>query len=221
MLLKQKASLSFIRETASKKISLGENVINALSTNIATFPNPPVAVATLVTSNNDLLVAERAAHSGDHYAVATLQNMEKTWDNNFRLTANYVSIVADGNEATIRLAAFVPTKAETTPVQLPAIPSQLTVLLSGMKGGFNAVANNVSGAKAYVFAAYPEGMEITYNGDVMQIAVGTAVAYLYVGTNRKAQFANIPSGTSLYVSAFAVNSAGCGPAANGQNVIPQ
>src|SRR5881628_3512832 len=110
MLRKIAASLGFIRLNPSNKTTFGTAVINALTANAETFPNLPVLLAVLTSSNNALIAAINAASSGDHYAIANLKTILKEWNNNFRLTANYISNVADGNSATIRLASFIPTK---------------------------------------------------------------------------------------------------------------
>ncbi len=221
MLRRQQASLAFIDETPSQKTPFGQTVINALDDSAGTFSNPPIDLATLTTNNSDLAAAVLAAKTGERTAEANLQNVEKAWNNNFRLTAGYVSIVADGNEATIRLAGFVPTKGETSPAQVPVIPSNLKALLNGNKGSFTASCPAVNGAKAYVFAAVPEGASITYNGDTMMVTAGDKTVHIKVSTRSRAQFANLLSGAQVAVSVYAVNSAGSGAAANGQHVIPQ
>lgn len=221
MLRKQQASLAFIETTATGKTSLGQTVIAALTDNATTFPNLPVAITTLAANNEDLTGAVLAARTGDHVAVANLENVIKTWDNNFRLTANYVSIVANGNEATIRLAGFTATKAETTPAQIPAAPSRLRVNINGSKGKFTAACDRVNGARGYVFAALPNGATINFNGNIMMVTIGNTTAYITVNTRSRAQFTNLPSGAQMDVSVYAVNSAGSGTAANGQNVITQ
>jgi len=221
MFRRQQVSLAFLGDTPSHKTPLGQSVIDALTANAETFPNPPITVIELAANNNALVAAVLSAKTGDHTAEANLEIVEETWNNNFRLTAGYVSIVADGNEAIIRLAGFTATKGETSPAQIPGIAAKLRALLNGNKGNFTVSCEGVDGAKAYVFAAVPEGASLSYIGDMMMVNIGDKAVYIVVSTRSRAQFANLPSGAPVAVSVYAVNSAGSGAAANGQHVIPQ
>jgi hypothetical protein len=215
------ASMAFIKSTPTEKSSLGQTVIEALTTNAATFPHLPISIATLTTNNSDLIAALLAARSGEHLALAYLYAIVRTWNTNFRYTAKYVSLVANGVPATVILGGFVPTKSETTPASKPVAPSPVAVSINGTKGNFSAACPAVSGAISYVFTAAPEGASVNYNDDTMMITVGGLTVYVIVSTRGKADFCNVPSGTEMNVSAYAVNSAGCGSPANGQSIIPQ
>jgi len=215
------ASLAFIRETPAEKAPFGQSVIDGLTANAITFPNLPVPLTELSANNSALTAAVLAAKSGDHIANANLKAVLKVWNANFRRTARYVSLVANGDEPTIRLANLVPTKSESTPKQKPGATSHLAIGVNGSKGNFTAACPSVSGATSYVFAAVPEGGSASYNGDMMQLTLGDKTFYVVVATRGKADFTNVPSGDELYISVYAVNSAGCGPATNGQSVIPQ
>jgi hypothetical protein len=221
MQLTSNASLAFIKETPAEKAPFGQNVIDGLTANATTFPNLPVPLTELSANNSALAAAVLAAKSGDHIAVANLEEVLKVWDTNFRLTAKYVSLVARGSASIIRLANLVPTKSESSRRQRPGATSNLALTVNGSKGNFTAACPSVTGATSYVFAAAPEGASVTYNGDMMQLTAGDKTFYVVVGTRGRADFTNVPSGDELYVSVYAVNSAGCGPATNGQSVIPQ
>lgn len=215
------ASMAFTRETPAQKAIFGQNVINGLTTNAATFPTLPVPLTELTANNDALSAAVLAAKTGDYIAVANLRTILKVWNTNFRFTAKYVSLVANGDEGTVRSAGFIPTKSETTPCQKPGAATHLAVSVNGSKGNFSAACPSVAGATSYVFAAVPQGGSVTYNGGMMQITLGDKTFYVLVNTRGKADFTNVPSGAELSVSVYAVNRAGCGPAINGQSVIPQ
>ncbi len=215
------ASMAFIKETPAQKASFGQNVVNGLAANPETFNTLPIALTELTANNTALSAAVLAAKAGDHVAVANLKAVLKVWNTSFRVMARYVSFIANGNEGTVRLAGFTPTKSETTPSQKPGATSRLGLSVNGSKGNFTAVCPSVKGATSYVFAAAPEGGSVTYNGETMQLTLGDKTFYVLVSTRGRADFTNVPSGLELSVSVYAVNSAGSGPAANGQHVIPQ
>lgn len=221
MVRKPKASLAFAKLSVANKIAFGNAVINAITANAATFPNLPVPLETLSDNNSDLAAALLAASSGDHVAEENLQLAEETWINNFRLTAIYIDLIADGNGATIKLAGFETTKTETTSPQTPGTPGNLQATVNGNKGNLQVSCNVVPTAKAFVFTGLPDGASLSFNGDVMQITINGVTAYVQVTTKRKATFTGVPSGAAVGLSVYAVNSAGSGPLANGQHVIAQ
>lgn len=221
MILKQKVSLAFVEEPATIKTSLGASVINGLTENAEKFPALPVSLLNLTLINNKLTAAVLAAATGEHVAAADLKTTEKTWDANFRATANYVSIIANGDTAIIRMSGFIPTKPETTPIQRPDALQALQVNVNGTAGSVAASCAPADGARAYVFTALPEEASVSFNGDTMIITVGETKVYVQVNKKRKAKFNNLVSGKKMKVSVYAMNSAGIGALANGQNVIPQ
>src|SRR4051812_33728244 len=221
MAIRVDTSLSFLDEKPSEKTTFGQSVITALIANAAKFPNLPIPTETLTEYNDELASGDLAARTGDRTAIAALKNVEKTWDGAFRLTAAYVGIVADGDETTIRLAFFEPTKSQRTPATKPGITGNFRALVNGGKGTFFATCDAVSGAKTYVFLALPEGFDVSFNGDMLLLTAGNVTAQIQVTTKRKAQFTNLTSGVEISAGVFAVNSAGAGPLANGQTVRPQ
>lgn len=221
MQLKEKASLAFINDSVSEKITFGAAVTTALGNANGNFPNLPVPVADLLTVNGDLGNAAIAARTGDHVAVANLTNIEKIWEDDFRKTAIYVTAVANGDAAVIREAGFEPTKGESQPAQQPGIISKFNVQVDPGKGCFSAGCAVNTGADAYVYAAATNDVQITYSGDTMIITAGASTIYIRVDTHRQTHFTNMPSGVPLNVSMYAVNRAGSGPATGSNSVIPQ
>lgn len=213
--------MAFIGYAPADKTSFGQSVITALTNNAATFPDLPIKLVNLTATNTALADAILAARTGDLVAKATLEAAEKTWNDDFRRTAEYVSFIADGDETTIRLAAFTATKAESTPAQILPAPAGLKIAGISNKGNFIAACKPLPGAKSYVFAALPKGMELSFNGNVMMVTVGDSTAYIAINTRSKATFSGLPSALNMDISVFAVNSAGNGAASNGQSVITQ
>jgi hypothetical protein len=217
--VKKNRRITRLYQTESiKKTTFGTQVINALMANAETFPNLPVLLALLTSSNNALIAAVNAASTGDHYAVANLKAVIKEWNNNFRLTANYISNVADGDAAIVRLAGFVPTKGETTPAQKPDAPSNFYAAANGTKGLINASCT-AKNKNALIFVAAPPGADISFIGDSMLITAGNVTVQVLTSTKNKVSFNNIPGGVIMDMSVYAVNTAGIGPLANGQSVI--
>lgn len=221
MPIQSKASLDFVLEEPSEKSTLGVTITYALGENTAMFPNLPVAVTDLQQVNNNLISAIAAASTGNFTAKANLTDVEEDWDEAFRLTANYVSTVAAGSEVIILTAGFTPTKNERQGAQLPPMLPDFEVTFGKGKGCFTARSKGIPGAKAYVYTAVPNGVSISYDANKMIIAVGTTKIYVVVNTRKGVEFANMPSGEQLNLSAYAINAAGSGPASNGETVIPQ
>lgn len=222
MKLTSRASLAFKRERPAAKTAFGSNVITALQNASAQFPNLPVSITALQTLNSNLSAAIAAALTGNHIAVAALKIAITDWNNGFTLTANYVTSVAQGDEALIRSAGFVPTKSETQPSQKPGHANGFNATINGSKGAIIAGCKNaVPQAVSYLFSAVPDDVTVNYNGNTMIIAVGEKTIYINAEIHKQTEFFHLPSGVSYSVSMFAVNRAGCGPAANSQKVIPQ
>ena len=77
------------------------------------------------------------------------------------------------------------------------------------------------GADSVIYAALPPEAEVSYNGNTMIITIGDKSVYVIADTRRQTEFCNLPSNTAYSVSAYAVNSAGSGPATQGITVITQ
>jgi hypothetical protein len=221
MLRKVNVKMTFTKLAPPKKTSLGKTIIANLGDNTGTFPAPPVSTDQLTIINNNLIDAEFAAQTGDKNAKENLKQRNQEWDDAFKFTANYVNYVANGNGATITLAGFEQSKPDTSPAQKPGVANNFKAAVNGTKGNIAVSWDAVDSAKAFVVTALPPNASVDYNGDTMLLTIGDATVYVSVGTNRKVEISNVPVGTQLAVSVYAVNSAGAGPAANGQHVIAQ
>jgi hypothetical protein len=191
---------------------------NALSP----FTGLPVPVSELLTLNDNLSAIISEALTGNHTAVAAVKNAVAAWNNGFALTANYVTSVAAGDESVIRSAGFVPTKSESQPAQKPGAVTNFKATINGSKGAIIASSKRaVPEAIAYVYAAVPDGVNISYNGYTMVITVGEKSIFITADTHKQAELYNLPTGVPYNVSMYAINRAGSGPATASQQVIPQ
>jgi hypothetical protein len=218
---KSNASLQFIELSPARKTPLGGNVVTSLTANATTFPALPVTIAQLTAANTALANAIVTAASGDHVAKANLFNAEKAWDTAFRKTANYVSTVANGDEAIIAKGGFTPTKNETQPVQLPEVSKNVAAMPERGRGTISVGCDADINAKAYVYVAAPDGVTVTQDGNMLVIQTGDTKLYVEADTHRKIMMHNLGGGVPLNVSMMALNNAGCGPLSSAQTIIPQ
>ena len=216
------ASLAFLQDSPANKVTTGNHVTDSLTKNAITFPGLPVPVSDLQRVTDDLSKDQSEAKSGDHTAVARLVNTEIKWDGGFKKTANYVTIVADGNEEIIRMAGMEPTKNETQPTVLPITPANFVIKIHDAKGAFDASCDTMHNhADAYVYVAAPDGVSVNVGNNMMSIAIGDKTVYVVVDTHRQIMFQNVASKQTLHVQMYAVNSAGSGPVTDSKEVTPQ
>ncbi len=229
MQLSSRASLAFKKEKPPVKVTFGNNVVNSLTPPAtsakgvkAMYPDIPIPVASLQQLNDALALAIADSLTGNHSAIAAVKDAVYEWDNAFGTTANYITSMADGSEATIRAAGYVPTKSESQPAQKPGAATNFKATINGMKGAIIAGAKKaVPEAAAYVYAAFPEEAVVTYNSNTMIITIGGKSIYISADTRKQTELYNLPSGVPHNVTMFAINSAGTGPASAVQQVIPQ
>ncbi len=215
------ASLDFIRLSPERKVSVGAGIINGISANTETFPNLPVPPETLTTLNQSLGEGVVNARTGDRTAAAALLNIEKAWDGAFRSTAKYVGTVANGNEQIIRLAGCTPTKAETTPAQVPGACKNVEATVEHGHGTASIGCDADTAAKAYLYIAATSAVTLKQNDNVIVITAGNETIYVQADTHRKALLHNMESGVKLNLRMLALNSAGNGPLSSAETVIPQ
>ncbi len=225
----QKASLAFKKENASVKTTFGSNVINCLAPAITAtkkvqpvFADLPVPVATLQQINDNLVTALANKVNGGRAATQALKTAVADWDTSFTSTANYISVVAAGDAATVLSAGFIPTKSQTQPLPKPGAITNFTATINGTKGTIIAGSKkSVAAAKIFVITAVPPGAQVDYVNDTVIISIGETSVFLTATTRKESEMFNLPSGVPYSVSMFGVNAAGNGPAAPAQVVIPQ
>jgi hypothetical protein len=105
--------LSFIRYSVPVKIEFYRKVVACLTANVATFAKPDVDLTVVNTTLTNLTSAFQAAESGLKEAKPKMKKFRDEADDQFRLLAKYVDRIANGDEAIIRNAGFLPTKQPT------------------------------------------------------------------------------------------------------------
>ncbi len=178
------ASLEFINLSPECKTPVGTGMINCISADTKTFPNPPVDVTTLTDLNEGLTEAIPKAHTGDKTAAANLLNIEKQWDGAFRSTAKYIGIIANGNEAVIRQGGCTPTKGDTSPSQIPGDCKNVQVAAEHGHGTASVGCDADASVKAYLYIASTGGATIKQDGDTIVITVGSEIIYVQADTHR-------------------------------------
>lgn len=223
------ASLGFKKENPEQKVAFGANVVAMLGGLVpakggasSLYTTMPVPVADLEDVNNRLFDANGAAKTGAYLAEATLENVVAEWNEKFSLTAVFITSVAASNAEVIRAAGFVPTKSEAQKQPAAGGITGFTAQTNGKKGAIVARSKKkASMAKGYVFSAVPDGVDVTYEGDVMVLTVGDKNIYITAHTKKNVEIYNLPSGIPYNVSMYGFNSTGSGGAAPSQQVIPQ
>ena len=223
------ASLAFKKETPEHKVAFGANVVvmlggvlTAKGSNASLYTDLPVPVADLEDVNNRLFDANGAAKTGAYVDIAAMENVVVEWNDKFSLTAAFITSAAASNAELIRAAGFVPTKSEAQKQPAAGAVIGFTAQTNGKKGAIVARSKKKAPlAKAYVFSAVPDGVAVTYEGDVMVLTVGDKSIYITAHTKRNVEIYNLPSGVAYNVSMYGFNSTGSGGAAASQQVIPQ
>ena len=210
MNLKPRVDKSFLIETSAKKADFGIIVCDALDANAASYPNLPVTSVDLRKITNRLADLNVSASSGDHLSILERNALEKEWNNEFSLTANYVTFLANGNELIITNAGFKATKSvratSIPPVQVVGIiaastsktnlhiewtlQKSCTYSCLLLKKGFGADVSLVNGQIAF---ASPENVVAIKND-----------------THNKIDFQGLTSLTEVDIVVYAINVKGAG-----------
>lgn len=221
MILRLKVSLAFLKKPRATKLLFGGNVLNLLKLNAAKYPNLPVSLATLQADNDALKAGLIAAATGDKVAKAQLKDIINNWNDDFRDTANFISLQANGSAELISMAGFVATKNESKPLQQAGPCKNFSAAPQKAKGRLTAGCATMEDAAAFLYLALPEGATVVKNGNIMAVTMGGSTMYLVADTHRKVIMENLPGKQPLNVSMCAFNRAGCGPLTGSQEVTPQ
>lgn len=205
------SSLDFLKYSVPEKIAFGKNVVASQNANAAKFPNPPIAIKELETDNNDLDNANQKAANGGQSEKDDLLKVEKRWNGHFRKTANYVSLIADGDPAVVRDGGFIPTSTTRTKASKPDVLDNLTAHV-GTGAGTLAIETKTTKdhVDAFTYIAAPVDVTVTSKGNVIEIKVGNAIVYVIPETHAKTTINGLPQ-VKLSVYGAATNSAGTGP----------
>ena len=181
-----------------------------MTANAVTFPTPDVALATLQTTNDTLSDTANAAESGDHAKVAAMHAAEKDWDTTFETEAHYVDRIANGDEATILLSGFQATKSETTPATIPGVPEVKEPKVNPIHGSIHVEVEYNQGVKNYLYFVSTSNTQVNLDGHKFTVAQNPDVIAFVTDSHRKVDINDLPSGTELYLSVAAQNTAGIG-----------
>ena len=221
MEIKAKASLDCVNYPIPKKVTFGQNVAACLDAESKIFINLPVSTVTLLDTTNALNDAEQAAMTGDKVAIQKRKKLNALWNDQFRQTAAYISLVADGNVEQIKSTGFAPTK--TTRQKKPKIASLLNfqAKVESAKGTATASCKRAKGANGYVLVAAPDGVKMSMLGNDMLVDVNGIIVRVKTGTQSAATFTGLQSEQRVNVSMFAFNASGNSALTDAQSVLPQ
>jgi hypothetical protein len=203
-------SLEFKQLTIPQKTVFGQNVHDQILANVAIFVTPDVPVATLLAKNDALSNTADAAEGGEHSKVAEMHEAERDWDTTFDTEAHYVDRIANGNETIILKSGFHATKSETTPASIPDVPDVKEPKVNPLPGSIHVEVEHQQGVKHYLYFVSTSNTPINLENNEFSLAQNPDVVGFISDNHRKVDFNNLSSGTTLYLSVAAQNTAGTG-----------
>ena len=221
--LKFHVLMLFLKFTPSDKIQKGKVIINFLGTNAAMFPALPQTVAQLTTLNNNLDKAQQAAANGDAVAIMARNGTEKAWVAGFKLVANYVNYLANGDGNIIKAAGLDPTKGESVPTTKPDALSNFKATIPASPAGSAVVSNDATSlSKSFVYMGVPPSTKMEQIGDMIKITTPNGdVLYIQADTHHNAVMSGLVSGVKLSIYGFDFNNKGAGPLTQANDITPQ
>lgn len=217
-------SLAFLLLLNAKKLTFADNVIALLTTNAATFPDLPFSVVLLKSINDALRQAVKDAANNGTNEKDLLKKLLIQWKNEFKLTAQYVNLVANGDKTIVDLSGFETTLTDVSPLPKDDNTSTQEITIpKNKKGGFNSKTNSKgSKAKGYIHISMPTGATISQTGDMFQIDMGAGkIITIIAKTSGIAIFENLASKVPVNTTVFSFNASGTSIAATVQEVTPQ
>jgi hypothetical protein len=142
-----KVLLEFLKLPFAEKISFYRNVIAQLNANKTVFANPDSdldATIALVDAFDTLYLD--SIQIGGHQNTVNLHKAEEKADKVFKILANYVNRIADGDESIILLAGFEPSSEPTKYVK-----PELSAVDGSHSGTIKLVAKANPVAGAYIW----------------------------------------------------------------------
>jgi hypothetical protein len=214
MPIKPKVSLDFIRLTdPADKVSFGNDVIQGLTTFKSDFPNLPEPLPALIELNNALSDGITQAATGNFAARKALEKKIKMWNDGFRNNAVYVDGIANGDEELIARSGYKSTRTEPVHTKVPGAADKFELIPENEPGAFG-VKSHVPGATSYLFIAFPDGVTVQQDHDMLVITVEGKKLYLMADTHSNVHFSHTETGTPLNVQVMGFNLAGTGPLSN-------
>ncbi len=223
-MLKIKPSLDFLQLKTSDKVAKGKVIINGITAQLGKLPNLPHTAAQLTTINSDLDAKNQAAASGDRVAIAQKIASEKTWNTNFRDTANYVSYVANGDKILIEACGFDPTSGEAAaPVPAEPVNNFVASPVLRQPGIVELSCDGQSKAHSnFLFALAPSNATVTQDGNTLILTTASGETfYIVPDTHHHVLIEGLASSVVMNAYAVAFNTVGTGPVSDAVQVKPQ
>lgn len=145
--MKANIKLSLYSLTAVRLLALLRNVVAKLTGN-ALFPTPPVTMADLDTKGDELEAAIAQATDGSKASKGARNAIMKEAGVMLMSVADYVRMVAKGNEAMLLTTGFEMVKRRE-PVGVPGITRSLLARMTNSKGVLELRWRHVHGAYGY------------------------------------------------------------------------
>ncbi len=223
-MLKIKPTLDFLHFKTSDKIAKGKNIINGVTAQLAKLPNLPHTVAQLTGFNSDLDAKNQAAASGDRVAIAQKIASEKTWNTNFRDTANYVNYVANGDKILIEACGFDATSGEAAdPIPAALVTNFEAIPVLRQSGVVELSCDGQAKPHSnFLFALAPANATVTQDGNTLVLTTATGETFYVVpDTHHHVLIEGLTPSVVMnaYVAAF--NTVGTGPVSDAVQVKPQ
>lgn len=203
-------SLAFQKLSIPEKIIFGRNVVSRMTSNVATFATPDVALSVITTLTNTLESAASSAATGDHQKVADMHNAEKTWDTTMVTEAHYVDRIANGNTSTILMSGYEHTPSETVSTVNPPAPENIKIKVGNTSGSVHIECDPMHAVNGYIYIITNNSAAINRNVNTFPMAVNSHIVAMVIDTHRKVDLTLLPSGTQLYLTIMAFNTAGIG-----------
>jgi hypothetical protein len=177
-----KVSLAFARASDMELDNFAQGVINRIIGN-ATYPPPPVTIASLQTAKNDFTMKIAAAHAGGKADTAAKNNSRQTLIGMLRQIAMYVQINCSDDMAPLLTSRFEAQSTNRASVTLEQ-PKGL-VLTNGSSGQLVASVSPVKNTNIY------EGRA--------KVADGRLAASVFTGDSQHIIFDGLTAGTMYTV----------------------
>lgn len=153
-----KVRLNFSKLTVTEKVARTRQVVEAMTTNSASFPNPMPALADVTAAVNALEQANAdaaEARAVSKQRTAALEEKEDALDALMSRLASFVDSASGGKEEIILSAGLdvrAPSLVSNVP---PGAPTNLVLTMGDVDGEIDLAWNSAQGAQSYVVQMSP------------------------------------------------------------------
>ena len=226
-----------------KKLKIADLPIFAQGVKDGVYNNDSVFLTPPITEVNfQKLIDEYIAKRGSYVNGGSAQ--EPAWNvarqqliDGLDTTANYVNIVAAGDENIIILAGYVPSKSTSTSVPKPSKITGVEMVRSDVSGSISAYCKKQTGVNTYICvltegAPLPEGFTVSAAGQLVYTnvegasALATVVAasslsavYVDLNQSRYKEFQDLAPLKTYYCKFIGINAGGVGPMSNATSIV--